>query len=418
MDTKRDAEPTRINKNSLSGVEVPADCTGPTPEEMAYKPRIEVRYLPRYTFPAVILLLLTAFIGGGAWYYHSNILPEKNYQTATRLFQNGEYEKALRLYKKVLKTRPERKDTLFQIGFILEKLNDTPGAQAAYIAHLKKQPDDSTALIQLGNLYKRLGLFEKALIPLQKASKKKSKNAELFFDIASIYQLLQKEEKAAEYFKKTIALETKNEDRLVFASKSLMTLGNYKEALVGYDKVTLISSADKRGAHGSYAAKKMLGLPANKKELIIPKISAGTIRLGASSQERQSLLGTPLSSTDLNIGGEKYEVQAYNTPTSSDITVLYINAEDSTVQISSTALSLRTKEGLGISNFDLPKYAHYFERWKNSKDTLSSATLYRLKTGGLSFLLDASAEKPRTLLIHTDKFPLGMDPDHWSRSEE
>lgn len=418
MDTKRDAEPTRINKNSLSGVEVPADCTGPTPEEMAYKPRIEVRYLPRYTFPAVILLLLTAFIGGGAWYYHSTILPEKNYQTASRLFQNKEYEKALHLYKKVLKTRPERKDTLFQIGFILEKLNDIPGAQAAYIAHLKKQPDDSTALLQLGNLYKRLGLFEKALIPLQKASKKKPKDAKLFFDIASIYQQMQKKEKAAEYFKKTITLETKNEDRLIFASKSLMTLGHYKEALAGYDKATLISSGDKRGAHGSYAAKKMLGLPANEKELITPGRSAGVIRLGASSQEQQSLLGAPLSTTILNIGGEKYEVQAYNIPTSSDIAVLYINAEDKTVQIGSTAPSLRTKEGLGISNFDLPKYAHYFERWKNIKETPSSATLYRLKTGGLSFLLDASAEKPRTILTHTSKFPLGIDTNHWSRSEE
>ena len=119
MDTKRKAEPTFSDKKSLSGVEVPADCTGPTPEEVAYKPHIEARYLPRYTFPVIVLVLLTAFVVGGAWYYHSTVLPEKNYQTATNLFQRGEYEKALLLYKKVLKTRPERKDTLFQIGFIL-----------------------------------------------------------------------------------------------------------------------------------------------------------------------------------------------------------------------------------------------------------------------------------------------------------
>ena len=65
MDTKRKEEPTFIDRKSLSGVEVPEDCTGPTPEEVAYKPQMEVRYLPRYTFPVVILILLTAFIVGG-----------------------------------------------------------------------------------------------------------------------------------------------------------------------------------------------------------------------------------------------------------------------------------------------------------------------------------------------------------------
>ena len=414
MDTKRKEEPTFIDRKSLSGVEVPEDCTGPTPEEVAYKPQMEVRYLPRYTFPVVILILLTAFIVGGAWYYHSTVLPEKYYQTATNLFQRGEYEKALLLYKKVLKTRPERKDTLFQIGFILEKLNDTPGAQAAYIAHLKNQPNDSTALIRLGVLYKKLGFFEKAIVPLQKAAKKQPKNAELFFDIASIYQKLDQKEQAAESFQKAVALETKNTDRLILASKSLMTLGHYEEALAGYEKVTLISSADKRGAHGAYAAKRMLGLPANEKELIIPKISAGIISLGTSFQEQRALLGSPLSSTDLDIGGEKYTVQTYAVPASSDVTALYIDAEDKTNQISSTAPSFRTKEGLGLLNFDLPKYARYFERWKKTAEPSSAVILYRLKAGGLSFLLDTAGQKTRTLFLHTSAFPLGIDPDHWS----
>ena len=418
MDTKRKAEPTFIDKKSLSGVEVPADCTGPTPEEVAYKPHIEARYLPRYTFPVIVLVLLTAFVVGGAWYYHSTVLPEKNYQTATNLFQRGEYEKALLLYKKVLKTRPERKDTLFQIGFILEKLNDISGAQAAYIAHLKNQPNDSAALIRLGTLYKKLGFFEKAIVPLQQAAKKQSKNAELFFDIASIYQKLDQKEQAAEYFQKAVALETKNTDRLILASKSLMTLGHYEEALTGYDKVTFISSADKRGAHGAYAAKRMLGLPVNEKELIIPEISAGIIHLGASSQDRQALLGSPLSATELNIGGEKYKVQTYAMPASSDITVLYIDAEDKTNQISSTALSLRTKEGLGVSNFDQSKYSRYFERWKETSEPSSTIIIYKLKTGGLSFRLDTAGKKPRTLFLHTSAFPLGIDADHWSLLKE
>lgn len=418
MDTKQEEKPTLIDKNSLSGFEAPADCTGPTPEEVAYKPRVEVRYLPRYTFPVVILFLLAAFIGGGAWYYHSNILPEKNYQTATRLFQSGDYEQALRLYRKVFKTRPERKDTLFQIGLTLEKLNDIPCAQAAYIAHLKNQPDDSTALLRLGSLYKQQGLFEKALAPLLKACKKKSKDAELFFDIASIYQQLQQSEKAAEYFQKMIAIEAENKERLVLASKSLMTLGHYKEALVGYDKITLISSADKRGAHGAYAAKKMLGLPTSEKELVVPKTSAGVVRLGTSSQDLQTLLGAPLSATVLTIGGEKYEVQSYATPTFSDTTLFYIDAEGKIAQISTSSPTLRTQEGLGVSNFNLSKYADYFERFKNMKEPHSSATLYRLKTGGLSFLLDTAAEKTAALFIHTGAFPLGIDADHWSVSEE
>ena len=191
MDTKPKAEPTFIDKKSLSGVEVPADCTGPTPEEVAYKPQIEARYLPRYTFPIIVLVLLTAFIAGGAWYYHSTVLPEKNYQTATNLFQRGEYEKALLLYKKVLKTRPERKDTLFQIGFILEKLNDIPGAQTAYIAHLKNQPNDSAALIRLGTLYKKLGFFEKAIVPEEKDNTTTKEIEEAFYedDKANIYKM-------------------------------------------------------------------------------------------------------------------------------------------------------------------------------------------------------------------------------------
>lgn len=395
MKAERNTDPSLTDKNSLAGIEVPADRTGPTPEEIAYKPHIEVRYLPRYTFTVVLLLLLLAFIGGGAWYYHSTILPEKNYLTANRLFRNGEYEEALRLYKKVLKTRPERRDTLFQIGFILEKQRDIPGAQAAYTAHLKNQPSDAIALMQLGNLYKEMGSPDKALVFLQRAAKKKTKNAGLFFDIASLSQQLSRDEQAVEYFKKTITLEAKDVDQLIVASKSLMTLKHYQEALTGYEKATRIASEDKRGAHGSYAAKRMLGLPTSEKELIAPKVSMGLVRLGMSPEERESL------------GEGKL-----------DGATVHVNEEGKIVQISGTAPFLRTKEGLGISNFDLPKYAHHFERWEKQREGHAPLALYRFKAGGLSFLLDASAEKPRAILVHMDKFPLDTGEGDWTRADE
>ncbi len=404
-------------------MKVPPELTGLTPEEEAYVPKTEGRPLPRTFFVVVAVILLFAFAGGGFWYYRNRILPEKLYQEATVLFNQERYDQALDRFLKVRRLRPERKDTLFQIGYCFEKMGRMGEAIDMYVAHLQNQPRDETALRRLGKIYVDLGQYQNALAPLDRAVKIAPRDPELRRLLGATYRELGSFERAAENFSMAVTW-TSDRETLLALSKSLMQLKSYENALRGYEKAWKLDPSDKRALHGMNAAKAMLNIPTDGNFLAVPGKSLGAIALGMSASDLLAKEGEPKSRTTVELGGQEIEVWDYVKGGQSGQKSFraLVSKAQGVVQVETSSVTYRTDRGLGLSNFTNPKYASLFDRWQENTHERQGIR-YSLKEGGLSFYVadlgnpEAASER-RVLVVHRGKHAFGDDDDSlWSKIE-
>lgn len=366
----------RTSRRSLSDLDVPEERKGPTPEELAYKPKVEGRNVPRYTFSVFFLFLILAFAGGGVYYYRVNILPEKNYQRANHFFREGKYEKALSLYRQVLKTRPERKDTLFQIGQSLEKLGKSEEAIEAYRKHVTNQPRDERALERLVALYKKNKDAHNVAIFLKKLIKQSPNDMKRVFELGQIYATLSDDKQAIQYFQRVLKKEDEDAELLLATAKSLYSFGEYRDALSAYEKADVLLSGDKRGLRGAIASRAMLGLPRTEKQRVIPHKQLGEIRLATLYSEQEVRLFPQLHKHKLQFDGRPYTAHVHPFG-KKHLLILITDEKGFVVQIESDSPEFLTDEGLGLVNFDHSKRADSFDTHERG--------LYLFKTGGLAF---------------------------------
>lgn len=392
---------------------VPPEKTGLTPEEEAYVPRTESRPLPRSVFALLTCILLLAFAGGGIFYYHSAIRPERQYQTAMRLFENEDYEGALALYQKVLRSRPERRGTLFQIARSHELLGQDAEAAVSYTRHLETAPRDTNALILLGNVYLRMGEFENALPPFENAAKLAPDDAEVRYALGKIYDKLGSTARAAENYKRAVKSEKADPELLLSASKALMGHGLYESALAGYERAQGAAEAgDNRAAHGAKAAKAMLGWPTDPAVIIVPGKSLGTLELAMSETDILKLLGEPEERETKETGQTESAARENWVYANGELVIFFSNGR--VLQILTQSEKFRTQTGLGLSNFRIPKYEDRFNRW-NDSNTESPGVRYILKGGGLAFY--ASEEQKAALVYRGELPPTDSDEDFWRKIE-
>ena len=378
-------------RRSLSDLDVPEERKGPTPEELAYKPKIEGRNVPRYAFSLFFLLLILAFAGGGVYYYRVNILPEKNYQRANHFFSEGQYEKALSLYRQVLKTRPERKDTLFQIGQSLEKLGQNQDAIEAYRKHVANQPRDARALERLVALYKENGDTPNVALFLKKLIKQTPNNMQRVFELGHVYATLSDDKQAIQTFQRILKKEDDDAELLLATAKKLYSLGEYRSALAGYEKADELLSDDKRGIRGAIASRAMLGLPRTEKQRVVPRKQLGEIHLSALYKEQPPHLLPQLHKHKLQFENRAYTAHVH--PLGKNHTLTLIADEKGiVVQVESDSPEFLTDEGIGLLNFEHPKHANAF--------TSHEKGLYLFKKGGLAFF---RSPKTSRVQVFSDK---------------
>ncbi len=407
----RDDQAPRERKRRNEPFQVPPEKTGLTPEEEAYVPRAESRPVPRSVFTLLFVVLFLAFAGGGILYYHTAVRPERQYQEATRLFDEKDYAGALALYQKVLRSRPERRDTLFQIGYCQEMLGQDSEAAASYTHHLENQPRDLNAYLHLGNIYLRMGQFESALSPFERAARLAPSNAEARYSLGKIYDRLGSSSRAIENYEQAVKFEKKDVDLLLAASKSLMNQGRYESALAGYEKAMgLAASDDRRGMHGATAARNMLGWPTDPAVIAIPGKSLGKIELDMSEADVVALLGEPEGRETKETGETETVARENWVYAGGELTVFFSNGR--VLQIQTSSKQYRTPTGLGIANFLDPKYADRFERWVDT-DTEYPGYRYVLKGGGLAFY---ESQGNRAAIVYRGEYPpTDSDPTFWTK---
>ena len=386
----------------------PEEQMGVTDEERQFALKQEPRPpLPRYIFAAAALLAILAFLGGGIWYYRTNILPEKYYQKATALFKQERYREAEGYYLRVLKLREERKDVLYQIAYCLEKTGRTDEAIVRYHEHLKMLPGDARALTRLGQLYMKKGEYDKALAALNDAAKKDKNKLETWQLMSNAAVKAKDDEAAATAFTRVAAL-TKEPEEALASAKELMKLGAFEQAITAYDIFAKNApEGDKRGEHGMKAAKIMLGWPTDTKLTMVPGKSLGDIKIGASKEEVKALLGVPEKKLFTKVGGKSMladddaEIWTYRKAVSGHgIRIIFLSG--SVREIETADSSYKTENGLSLSNFLFAKNA---EKLQSRKVARNNVVLCLAKGGGLTFYAydlnkDGTDAKYKRLRIH------------------
>jgi len=400
-----------INDNCSNNQEkcpeiVPEEQTGMTKEEQEWGLKKEHRPpVPRYVFGVIAAVILVVFLGGSLWYYRTSVLPEKYYQRASAQFKLENYSEAYLLYEKVLRLRPERKNILYQMAFCLEKTGKTDEAISHYEEHLKILPGDGKALIRLGWLYTQKNNFEKGLPALKEgAAKLKDPYAWALVSEAAIKS--KNIETAVEALVKQTELFKKPEQVLT-CSKMLMDLGAWKEALKGYERFSELAPDDRRGLHGTNAAKTMLGWPTDPKLVIRPGKSIGMIEIGDTKEEVKNKLGSPEAKEFRKVGGKSIladdhaEIWTYSkTMPKKGLRIIFLNGKVREAEARSG--EYKTETGLGLTNFLLPKNADRLE-WKKEGD--GRAVVCLAKGGGLTFYAaglnsEGTDAKYRKLRVH------------------
>ena len=387
---------------------VPEEQIGATDEEREFAVKKEPRPpLPRYVFISAAIIILLAFLGGGIWYYRTNILPEKYYQKATALFQQEQYQEAEGYYLRVLQLREERKDVIYQIAYCLEKTGRKDEAILRYQEHLKMLPGDVRALTRLGWLYMEKGEYDKALSALKDAAKKDKKNIEIWQMMSNAAVKAKDDKTAVEAFDNTAKL-AKEPDGIVAAAKELMKLGAFEQAIDAYSKFAKVApEGDKRGEHGIAAARVMLGWPTDPKLTMIPGKSLGNVSLDATKEEVKTALGVPEKKLFTKVGGKSMladddaEIWIYRKAVGGHgIRVIFLSGKAREIETADAAY--KTENGLSLSNFLFAKNA---DKLKSRREARNSAILCLVKGGGLTFYAydlnkDETTAKYKKLRVH------------------
>ena len=380
------------------------EFTGVTEEEelCAKKRTAPRRQVPRYVFIVITLLALLAFAGGGIWYYHENVLPEKYFLKAEANFERENYSEALSFYVKALKIRPERKDVFYNAAICCEKLGRNDDAIVFYKEHLRGVKKDSRALSRLGWLYMNKGQYVEALKVFEEAAGKEKDRFDFWHLMSRAAEKAGDREKLVLSLEKSVALAAES-DASIAAAKKLMELAEWEKALSAFCKAAEKFPEDKRALHGAHAAAVMLGAPADIRLMIVPGISLGRVKIGAEKSEVLALLGEP--SQNIAVPREKNraaEIWVYNRDFFKGRGIRIIFEGNSVCAVEAFSDEYRTGRGIGLSNFLMSKNA---ERLSVNSAGDKDTAVMSLKEGGVTFYAsgisqDGESAKYKKLSLH------------------
>ncbi|MDM8566418.1 tetratricopeptide repeat protein [Candidatus Halobeggiatoa sp. HSG11] len=121
------------------------------------------------------IILTIAWVG---WSFYDSFFTEviepgdKIYLAANKLFEDGEYERALKSYQQALYEAPNHIHSLRGKARSLLKLKRYPEALRTYDAAIARQPDFAGTYANRGILYDWIGQHEKALADYETALQK------------------------------------------------------------------------------------------------------------------------------------------------------------------------------------------------------------------------------------------------------
>lgn len=126
-------------------------------------------------------------------------------------YHNGQYEKALELFKKAIELNPEFTEGYNNLGLTYTELKDEEKATEAFKKAIELDPDLSATYNNLGYAFYRMGSYEEAIEMYNEAIGRSKDNSSAYTNLGNAYYKLNRIEEAIEAWKKALEIDPGNE---------------------------------------------------------------------------------------------------------------------------------------------------------------------------------------------------------------
>jgi tetratricopeptide (TPR) repeat protein len=126
-------------------------------------------------------------------------------------YHNGQYEKALDLFKKAIDIDPTMTEAYNNLGLTYTEINEEEKATEAFKRAISLSPELAAAYNNLGYVFYRLGSYREAIEMYNEAIGRSKDSSSAYTNLGNAYYKLEKIEDAIGAWKKALALDPANE---------------------------------------------------------------------------------------------------------------------------------------------------------------------------------------------------------------
>jgi tetratricopeptide (TPR) repeat protein len=165
------------------------------------------------------------------------MIAEEWLKEGDKLFDLGEFEKALEAYDRISEFHPKYADACYRKGTILLKLSRYKDAVKAYQIVLWRNPGSARAWNYKGFALDEQGKYEEALKAYDNATKIDPGYFEAWYNKGIVFDNLGRYPKALRAYQRALKISPKDADACYGMASILDELGRYERSLEAYDKV-------------------------------------------------------------------------------------------------------------------------------------------------------------------------------------
>ena len=165
---------------------------------------------------------------------------KETFLLAVQNHQKNNFPKAEKLYKEVLKENPNHADSHYNLGNILQELDQTEKAKICFEKAIKIKPNYIEAHNNLGNLLHKFGEFKKAINCFEKAIKINSHQAVPHYNLGNAQKELGDYQKAKNCFLKAIEIKSDYVEAHINLGEVFQELGELKKAINCFKQAIII----------------------------------------------------------------------------------------------------------------------------------------------------------------------------------
>ena len=126
-------------------------------------------------------------------------------------YHNGQYEKALELFKKALELDAAMTEAYNNLGLTYTEINEEEKATEAFKKAIQLSPELAAAYNNLGYVFYRLGSYEEAIGMYNEAIGRSKDSSSAYTNLGNAYYKLDRTEEAIDAWKKALSLDPANE---------------------------------------------------------------------------------------------------------------------------------------------------------------------------------------------------------------
>jgi Tfp pilus assembly protein PilF len=152
-----------------------------------------------------------------------------------KLFKEGKYEEAKRVYEEILEKHPDAYIINLTIGNCYFQLERYDQAEEYYLKVLEKNAKNSNALLGIGNCYSNQGEEERAFEWYGKIEFEKINDPTVLFNIGTTFYNNSQYKEALKYYQRAVEIQEDFLDAVYQLGLAYLTLGNNQEALITFE---------------------------------------------------------------------------------------------------------------------------------------------------------------------------------------